>query len=977
MLTLLRSTLNVPLVALLMLAGVSVCVAQRPGGTLQGRMTDASTREPLVGANILVVGTTLGTSTDFEGAYTIDIPAGEYVVQYRIVGYTRQERTIRIEVGATVTEDVALRQDILQFDEVIVTGSGGLPATKARLGNSISTLKADDLQKAPVRSITDAFDGRTTGVQVLNSSGMAGTGSLLQLRGANSLTGNVQPLIIVDGVRFSQMDSYNDASAASWDGRGGQSVSTLNMLNASDIDRVEILKGPSAAVLYGSDAANGVIQIFTKSGAGLAPGVTSYAYSTEYSYADWSIYDDKLNRAAKQVLDASSLGTSTNQLSISGAGAQYRFYSAARARNANVGFLSSRNDNIDVKGNFTYTINPEHSLTVRGGYTRDVTSRPEADNSTWSPWFQATFKHDSIDARREWRNPYDGRTYISIDEFDKFRNTYRNHRYSGGIEYTAKLPYDLKLESRIGYENLDLMQTVEIQSGFRLFRSGYRSQDQQTVSAYNLQSILSGTVAMTDDIGVDLSVGLDYYRRKRDFMNANSASFSPGADRRIDDGDPTSYDISEIHQLFTTGSMFSQAQFNMWSRLFLTLGARVDKSSSFGSEASSQFYPKASASFLLPVEGVVPAMSMAKVRATYGEAGRQPPIGAAQLEFRKDDLNGDIQAFYVRRPGNPDLRPAVSKEYEAGLDLAFFENRLGVEATYYQQTTYDDIFTVETKPSDGYGNRQQDYNLGSVRTRGWELSVFGVPVQSGSFRWFSRLNVTTYDNTVLDDGGFAYNSTPFGNLYILRIEKGHSVPELYIQTQVFDQYGNMSVGPPTYRGKVIPTLTGNLLTDVSLTENLTLTVNLVGATGHKIFNLTKESQRRAGFFDDEFTQAHWDAYVAASAVPGPQRTPEQVQAIITFFKLSNRFSDEMVEDGSYLKLREVSVRYSLPREWTGAIGFKDIALSLAARNIMTFTKYEGLDPEVSVGGSSVIHRGSDSQSIPNPRSISFGAHFTL
>jgi hypothetical protein len=368
---------------------------------------------------------------------------------------------------------------------------------------------------------------------------------------------------------------------------------------------------------------------------------------------------------------------------------------------------------------------------------------------------------------------------------------------------------------------------------------------------------------------------------------------------------------------------------------------------------------------------------MARFRATYGEAGRQPPIGAAQLEYRKDDLNGDIQAFYVRRPGNPDLRPAVSKEVEAGFDLAFFENRLGVEATYYHQTTYDDIFTVETKPSDGYGNRQQDYNLGSVRTRGWELSVFGVPVQSGSFRWYSRLNVTTTDNTVLDDGGFAYNSTPFGNLYILRIEKGHAVPELYIQTQVFDQYGNMSVGPPTYRGKVIPTMTGNFLTDVSLTDNLTLTVNVIGATGHKIFNLSKESRRRAGIFDDEFTQAHWDAYVAANAVSGPQRTPEQVQAIITFFKLSNRFSDEMVEDGSYLKLREVSLRYSLPREWTGAIGFKDIAVSLAARNVLTLTKYEGLDPEVSVGGSSVIHRGADSQSIPNPRSISFGAHFTL
>jgi len=352
-------------------------------------------------------------------------------------------------------------------------------------------------------------------------------------------------------------------------------------------------------------------------------------------------------------------------------------------------------------------------------------------------------------------------------------------------------------------------------------------------------------------------------------------------------------------------------------------------------------------------------------------------VGAAELEFRKDDLNGDIQAFYVRRPGNAQLKPALSKEYEAGIDLAFLDNRLGVEATYYHQATINDIFTVDTKPSDGYGNRQQAYNLGKVRTRGVELSIFGVPFSSERFRWQSRLNLTTCDNKVLSDGGFAYGSTPFANLYILRIERGHSVPELYIQTQVFDQYGNMTVGPPTFRGKVIPTLTGNFITDVTLFDNISITVNFTGATGHKILNLTKEARRLAGIFDDEFKQSDWDAFVAANAVPGPSRTPEQIAALIKFRKLANRFSDEFVEDGSYLKLREVSVRYSLPVAWTSAVGFRNITVSLAARNVLTFTKYEGMDPEVSVGGSSILYRGADSQSIPNPRLISFGATFTL
>ena len=951
--------------------------AQQTGGEIRGKVTDGSSNEALVGANILVVGTTLGSSTDSEGNYSISVPPGTYTVHYRFIGYIRSERSVTVTVGQTTTVDVALLPDILEMDEVVVTGTGGLPATKARLGNSISTVSGSDLSKVPVQTITQAFEGRTTGVQILNSNGLAGMGSLIQLRGANSLTGDTQPLIIVDGVRFTQYDSYNNVGNGGWDGRGGPAVSTLNLLNPNDIDRVEILKGPSAAVLYGSDAANGVIQIFTKSGAGLSAGTRTYEYSTEYAYSDWSIFDTYLTRASKEVLDAAPLGTTSNRLSISGAGAQYRFYSSAAVRNAHTGFAYNSNENLDFKGNFTYNIDQNNRFKVLASYTRDLTQRPETDNSTWSPWFQSIFKHDSISAYQEWQNPYDGRTYVSLSEFSKFKNNYKNNRYSGGFEYSGKLPYNLNLEARVGYENLGLLQVTEINSGFRLYRAGYRIQTQQTVVAYNAQAILSGNFAIMEDLDVDVSYGLDYYRQKRDYLNANSSVFAPGADRRLEDGDPTSYFLEEINQLFTTGSMFSQAQIDFRKRLFLTLGARVDKSSSFGSEAPAQFYPKASASFLLPVEGIVPALSMAKVRASYGEAGRQPAIGAAELEFRKDDLSGAIQAFYVRRPGNPELKPALSREYEGGVDLAFFENRLGVEATYYHQETTNDIFTVDTKPSDGYGNRQQAYNLGKVRTRGFEFSIFGVPVSSPAVRWQSRLNLTTYDNRVLDDGGFAYNSTPFANLQILRIERGHSVPELYIQTQEFDQYGNMTVGPPAFRGKVIPTLTGNFITDLTLFESVSITVNFAGATGHKIFNLSKEARRLAGIFDDEFKQSDWDAFVAANAVPGPSRTPEQIAALIKFRKLANRFSDEFIEDGTYVKLREISVHYSLPKEWTGAIGFHNIMLSLAARNVLTFTKYEGMDPEVSVGGAGVLFRGADSQSIPSPRLITFGATFTL
>jgi len=152
----------------------------------------------------------------------------------------------------------------------------------------------------------------------------------------------------------------------------------------------------------------------------------------EYSFADWSIYDDKLNRAAKQVLEASSLGTTSNPAEHRGDRRAVPILHGGARANASVGFLSSRNDNAMMKGNFTYTITPEHRLKVQGSYTRDVNGAARSGQLVLVPWFQTVFKHDSIDAESEWRNPYDGRTYVSIDEFDKFRITYRNHRTAAG-----------------------------------------------------------------------------------------------------------------------------------------------------------------------------------------------------------------------------------------------------------------------------------------------------------------------------------------------------------------------------------------------------------------------------------------------------------------------------------------------------------------------------------------------------------------
>jgi len=956
------------------LAVLASTMAAQTTGTVRGKAVDASTKEGLVGANILVVGTTRGTSTDVDGKFTLTLPPGPYTLEVRILGYTRTTRSVTLTAGQTVDVQFDLQQDVLKMDEVVVTGSGGLPASKARLGNSIGTISTENLAKATVTNIQQVLDGKTTGVQILNSSGLAGMNSIVQLRGVGSITGNNSPLIMVDGVRMTQLNTWsndnNNKSGGTYDGRGGQVVGTLNLINPADIDRVEILKGASASTLYGSDAANGVIQIFTKSGAGIAAGMTKFQYSTEYKMADWSMYNGKFSRAAMDVVTSNPGVSNNNQFSISGAGAAYRFYTAGSFSDAQTGVMYNRNMNRDFKASFTYYMNDASQVKVGAGYVNDKVQRPDADNSTWSPWYHALYKHDSIAANREWTNPIDGRTYRDVNIFDKYKINYDNKRFSGNAEYSLKLPYRHSLEVRAGYENLLSQQVVIRNSGFLLSPSGLRLFDDRAVSSYNGQIILTGNYELTDQIIADVSYGADYYKTENDFLSNSSTTFTAGADQKQEDGDPTTYAPFEAHTSFASGSMFLQSQVDFYKTFFLTLGGRIDKSSSFGTDASPEFYPKASGSFLLPVQSLNPIVSMAKVRGSYGKAGRQPDVGAALTALRKESLNATYQGFVFLRPGNPELKPAVTSEYEIGGDLAFLDSRLGVEVTYYKQHTVDDLFAVETKPSDGYGNRIQMLNVGEVESKGLELSVFGTPVITDQFRWDARLNVTTVDNKVLEDGGFPFSKTPFGALFILRVQKDHAIPEFYYGKQVFDQYGNMTVGPSEFRGLVIPPVTGNFTSSFTLFRDVTVSVNFVGATGHKILNLTHEALRLAGIFDGRYTPEVRAAFLAANAKPNAQRTPSEIEAIKTYWNLANRYSDEFLEDGTYIKLREASVSYSLPQSWVSSVGLRGVDLTLSAYNVLTITKYTGFDPEVSVGGASVLHRGADSQSIPNPRFFS-------
>ena len=943
-------------------------------GSVTGLVTDARSSAPLPAVNVFVEGTTTGTSTSVAGTYRLELAPGTYTLVASFLGYQNNRQTVTVSAGSETEVDFAMEADDLQLNEVVVTGSGGLPVTKLRLGNSIGIIDGREAEELSLPDITSLLQSRTPGVQILSSSGSAGTSSLIQLRGIGSLSGDSSPLLYVDGVRVTNISSFDIGTI---DGNGGQTVSTLNLINPLDIERVEVLKGASAATVYGSDAANGVIQIFTKAGGSV--GVDrplSLTYQSGISAYDWSPYYDQIPDAAERYLSTGSNIGTIQQLGASASGRNFALYSGVTYRAENTGNKYSGQDYLDARSNFTYAPDESSRLRIGASYTRDDVERPDADNSgrQFSGWRSGLLKPDgAIGFFETARNPFSGEQLYSAEVLERIHNEYSNRRYGGNIAYSRDLPAGLRLTTNLGFEDLALEQLRYIEQGFVTDDDGFRSVDVTDVTSFGGQATLGASRDLTADLDVDIAVGVDYYRQNLSFANVRAGSFDPAFDGSVQFGDENTFGLSEQERLFATGAVFGQSQFNAYDRLFVTLGLRGDRSSSFGSEAGVRLYPKVSAAYLLPVERSVPGLSTLKLRASLGQAGRQPAPSAADISLRRlSNLDGQ-PAIIVDRPGEPDLKPSRTTELEVGTDVSFAEGRFGVEGTYYYQRIQDDLYNVLTKPSDGFGNREQTLNVGEIRASGFEVSLFASPVSTDNVSYYTRVNASTVDTEVLDDGGFPFSGGPFNSLRYVRVEEGQPVGVFFYSQREFDELGRVSSGDPDYYGNVLPDFTGNWFHGLTLFGRASVTANLGWATGFKLLNFTRVNMIRNGVFDDEFTEAEFTAGRAALAIDPESRTSAEIAAVTKYERFTESLSPEFLESGDFLKLRELAFSYRVPERILNGFGAESLTLTASATNVFTITGYKGFDPEVSVGGGSVFLRGADNRSIPPARRFVFKA----
>lgn len=761
-------------VAALMLLLAPRLDAQGTTGTVRGTVRRNGTSAPLANAEVTVVGTRLGALSRSDGGYVItNVAAGEHRVRVRLFGYAPNEQSVTFVADGSVTADFVLSPTAVQLDQVVVTGTAG-QARRREVGNAIAAVQTSETPEVKT-DVSSLLQGRIAGASVELSTGSTGAGASIRLRGNTSVALSNQPLIYVDGVR-TRSDEYpkNVPPAGSNLRSTNYYASPLNDINPEDIERIEVLKGAAATTLYGTEAAAGVIQIFTKRGSVGAPSwsfETSQGFNRERPFGIDAVdpTDTTANSCSARFGQRNCAEylymnpwlrdgiKSDYNLSVNGGAANGTRYFLSGGFGDNQGVMPLDEERkYSVRANFTFA--PTQTLTFdwNSSYINNHISNTPAGNNAAGL---------TLNAFRRNRNYYGSASIDTISQVLQYQlNTWINRTILGGTMNYAP------------FSGMTNKFTVGV--------------DHAAVENRNLRPFgfpESPTGTLSEEQWVNQVLTTDYVGSFEHTIRGLSSTFAWGGQASLNDlrdvqayttgfggpGDPTIstgslWNGSESRIRILTGGLFFQEMIGWRDRLFVTGGARFDKYSAFGKNIGVQPYPKISASYVISDESFWQSSffnqiaSTMKLRAAYGQAGRAP--GAFDYLRSYDAVGwGGQPALRTRNLGNPDLGPERSAETEVGFESSSLNGRIGVDLTYYRTRTSDALINLTPAPSGGFLNPQLE-NIGTLDKRGLELAINTTPLQLDKLTWTLGSTIALNKNRVLSLGGAApFNVSPAGN----------------------------------------------------------------------------------------------------------------------------------------------------------------------------------------------------------------------
>jgi TonB-linked SusC/RagA family outer membrane protein len=971
------------------LAAASTNLAAQ-AGTVTGQVTDGRTRAPISAAQVAIRALSVGSLTQANGRFLIpNVAAGTHTVEVSRIGFTAVTQQVVVRAGEAVAINVELTEEAIGLDEIVVTGTAGATQKRA-LGQSVARLDAAEaIAAAPVMDVQNMLQGRIAGAFVRQSSGVIGQGPEIAIRGVKSLTLGSNPLVFVDGIRVAN------------------GAARLEDLNLGEVESIEVVKGPAAATLYGTEAAAGVIQIITKRGQEGAPRFDfqvrqgSMWIDDPASYYRWNFY-----RYADGTLDSlhlfkqeQELGQSpyTNghlqgyQAEVSGGSNLIRYYASAALDN-DQGFIEVNNEKKwSARANLTVVPSERLSINTSLGLVTSslgTLATGGTDNTIGGglhrgkPELKAT-------SSRGWP------TLTAREQFDFLQDHLDADKFTASVQLTAKLLSWLEQRLTFGADlssterseltpipnNPDLAARLSTSR-----RAGFASKDIDQERNYTFDYGATGIAALSEALTSRTSAGLQYYARSSESIEASGEGFPAPGLSTVGSTSVNRTGTASFTEVASVG-MFVQEEVQWNNRLFVTAAVRADDNSAFGEDFSIVIYPKLSASWVLSEEPFfrVAAIDQLRLRAAYGESGRQPAVNSALRTYSPTTGRGDAPVVRANSIGNPDLKPERGREIEVGFETSLWQNKLGFDVTAYRGTIDDVIVQRINASSSGFPGTQR-VNAGRVDSKGFEALV---TAQVGS-RLDLIVSTSYVDNKVADLGGLApivINAHASGPMHV----PGYAPASQFVRYVVsadFDKdfhainlmcdggagpvqadgqryaRGGAPVpcaqAPLVYAGTVTPPWEGSFggTWRPPLLENLSLVTS---------FGWTKGSSK--------FNQNSWAAAtsyrVGAEMIVRDRYSPEVVANAENGASLAT--NNYYVEDNSYLRLRELSLNYTLPENflYTGA---SRGSVSVGMRNVKTWTPYTGGDPEglnsgLNGGSGFTTGRIDDTGGIPTPMSL--------
>ncbi|MGH7719359.1 MAG: TonB-dependent receptor domain-containing protein, partial [Gemmatimonadaceae bacterium] len=931
----------------------------------------AGTLAPVAGAQVQVQGTQLGGITDAAGQFRITgLTGAQVTLQVRRVGFQPTTQTARV---GDLAVRILLSETTVELDEVVVTGTA-VGQQRRSIGNSVLRLNAsEELQRSAAPDLATLLQSRSPGVIINPTTGRIGSGPTIFIRGRSSLSLSNEPIVYIDGVRVNNATAQGPTSS----GFGGQNSdvsSRLNDINPEDIESIEIIKGPAAGTIYGTEASNGVIQIITKKGAEGRARWTARVEQGALWFRDaegriptnfapdpdtgepvpWNPIQQEEDRGTPIF---STGHTQLYNLSLSGGTGPLTYY-----------LSGTYNDDKGIEpNNYGNSFTAQVNLGVAASDKLDIatslhfvrgTSHLGADEGL-SSMLGISIGHPLVFPTNRgfgFAPPeVPQQLYDNVEDINRFTGGVTlNHRPADwfaqrlvvGLDYTAD-------DSRA----LERFASPELRP-FVAAIAGATGADGRIAQTLRNHSFITGdysgtvTVDLTPSLSSASSVGGQFVRKQLKSSSLDGIIF-PGPGVETVSGTTQKGTPSQSLTVNTTLGAYVQQQFGWNDRLFLTGAVRVDNNSAFGEDLELVTYPKVSASWVISEEpfwgGLGNTVNALKLRAAYGQSGQQPnAFSALRTVVNAPRANG-LPGVTPGTLGNPDLKPERGTELEVGFEAGLF-GRLSLDFTYFTKRTKDAILERDLPPSSGFAGNQI-VNIGETSNRGVELYASLQAITRENFGWEIAGNLSTNRDRI-ESLGNAFAAAvlarnigfPIGGFFTKRIASADRDPTTHAITNILCENGPGSNGVPVSCAQALPVFVGTptpkVLAAISNTfrigQRLTLYGLFDGKWGHKLFNSNDNNRCAfrlcdAFYFPERFSTAYLAGITPASSTAG--------------------VGDQFFQDASFVKLREVSLSYRLPERWLGRAGISGATLTLAGRNLATWTDYNGIDPEVRSGGT--------------------------